>query len=177
MIRDSQANSAPQGPTPSVSLYRVQLLILMTSQTSTTMIWFMLAMIAYPEKQKKCQEELDRVIGSSRMPTFEDQDHLPYVNATVRELLRWRPAFPIGELLANLEVAYSVGNLNSCHKSTTLYDRGMYYLFSFVRYWRAWAHPTLFRMIGTKDSSFPKAHCVWPIFGTSFRIRNTMRKA
>ena len=57
----------------------------------------MLAMIAYPEKQKKCQEELDRVIGHARMPTFEDRNNLPYVNATVRELLRWRPAVPLGE--------------------------------------------------------------------------------
>jgi len=65
----------------------------------------MLAMIAHPDKQKKCQEELDRVIGSSRMPTFEDQDHLPYVNAAVRELLRWRPTFPFGEPLSNMVVA------------------------------------------------------------------------
>jgi len=85
----------------------------------------MLAMIAYPEKQKKCQEELDRVIGTSRMPTFEDQDHLPYVNATVRELLRWRPAFPLGEPLSSRKgVAYSVGD--SCHRNTTRYNRGMY---------------------------------------------------
>ena len=62
------------------------------------MIWFMLAMIAYPEKQKKCQEELERVIGRSRMPTLEDQDSLPYIRATVRELLRWRTVAPLGEL-------------------------------------------------------------------------------
>lgn len=88
----------------------------------------MLAMIAYPEKQNKCQEELDRVIGSSRMPTFEDQDHLPYVNATVRELLRWRPAFPVGEPLSSLG-DWSVPCLvwNSRHRSATRYDRGMYH--------------------------------------------------
>jgi len=61
------------------------------------MIWFMLAMIAYPEKQKKCQEELDRVIGQSRMATHEDQDSLPYIRATVQELLRWRTVSPLGE--------------------------------------------------------------------------------
>ena len=61
------------------------------------MAWFMLAMIAYPEKQRKCQEELERVVGRSRMPTLEDQNSLPYISATVRELLRWRPVAPLGE--------------------------------------------------------------------------------
>jgi cytochrome P450 len=61
------------------------------------MEWLMLAMIAHPEKQKKCQEELDAVVGRSRVPTFKDFDNLPYVRATVREILRWRPTFPFGE--------------------------------------------------------------------------------
>lgn len=64
--------------------------------TIITLIWFMLAMIAYPEKQKKCQYELDAVVGRSRMPTFKDQDSLPYLQATVRETLRWRPFSPLG---------------------------------------------------------------------------------
>ena len=57
----------------------------------------MLAMIAHPDKQRKCQEELDAVVGRSRMPTFADRDSLPYICAAVREALRWRPATPVGE--------------------------------------------------------------------------------
>ena len=57
----------------------------------------MLAMIAYPEKQRKCQEELDTVIGRSRMPTFADSDNLPYLHATLREVLRWRSVGPVGK--------------------------------------------------------------------------------
>jgi cytochrome P450 len=60
------------------------------------MRWFMLAMITYPEKQKKCQDELDMIVGRSRMPTFNDFNNLPYMQATVREILRWRAAAPIG---------------------------------------------------------------------------------
>ena len=63
------------------------------------MTWFMLAMIAYPEKQQKCQEELDRVVGRSRMPTFLDRNNLVYVRATVREILRWRTVTPVGETI------------------------------------------------------------------------------
>lgn len=51
------------------------------------MTCFMLAMIAYPDKQRKCQEERERIIGRSRMPTLTDQNSLPYTHATVRELL------------------------------------------------------------------------------------------
>ena len=66
------------------------------------MSWFMLGMIAYPEVQKKCQEELDRVIGRSRVPTLADRDSLPYIRATLREALRWRPVSPLGESLENM---------------------------------------------------------------------------
>uniref|UniRef100_A0A0W0FMR7 Cytochrome p450 n=1 Tax=Moniliophthora roreri TaxID=221103 RepID=A0A0W0FMR7_MONRR len=43
------------------------------AETSATAVdWFMLAMIAYPEVQPKCYQELDTVIGCSRMPRFAD---------------------------------------------------------------------------------------------------------
>lgn len=47
-------------------------------------------MVAHPHVQKKAQEELDRVIGRTRMPEFADQEDLVYCNAVVREILRWR---------------------------------------------------------------------------------------
>lgn len=65
-------------------------------QAAAVMEWALLALVAYPDKQKKCQEELDAVIGRSRMPAFEDRDNLPYLKATVREVLRWRSAVAIG---------------------------------------------------------------------------------
>lgn len=65
-------------------------------QNTEALLWLFLAMIAYPDKQRKCQEELDAVVGQSRMPTFEDKDSLPYIKATVRELLRWRAISPLG---------------------------------------------------------------------------------
>ena len=68
-------------------------------QSINTMTWFMLGMAAYPEVQKKCQEELDRVIGRSRMPTLADRGSLPYMCATSRETLRWRAVAPLGESL------------------------------------------------------------------------------
>ncbi|KAJ7834049.1 cytochrome P450 [Mycena olivaceomarginata] len=54
-----------------------------------------LALVAFPEVQKKAQAELDRVVGTDRMPRFEDLDQLPYIKAIVNEVHRWRPNAPI----------------------------------------------------------------------------------
>jgi hypothetical protein len=62
----------------------------------------MLAMVVYPEAQRKAQAELDSVVGRSRMPAFSDLEHLPVICATVREVLRWWPPDPIGRLLKML---------------------------------------------------------------------------
>ena len=53
-------------------------------------------MVAIPEVQRQAQAELDAVVGRARLPTFADAPRLPYVRAIIREVLRWRPAFPIG---------------------------------------------------------------------------------
>ncbi|KAI9444593.1 cytochrome P450 [Lactarius indigo] len=62
--------------------------------TSLTMNWWALAMIAHPEVQKRAHIELDTVVGRSRTPTFSDAPNLPYIQAIIKEALRWRPALP-----------------------------------------------------------------------------------
>ena len=59
--------------------------------TAAAMMSFLLAMVLHPEALQKLQEELDRVVGSNRLPEFEDLPNLPLVRATVKEVLRWRP--------------------------------------------------------------------------------------
>jgi len=44
-------------------------------------------MILYPDTAIKAQKEIDEVIGSERLPTFDDRLHLPYVNAFVKEVM------------------------------------------------------------------------------------------
>ncbi len=57
---------------------------------------FFFAMALYPEVQKKAQLELDSVVGSERLPEFSDRPSLSYLNALVKELLRWHPALSVG---------------------------------------------------------------------------------
>ena len=54
-------------------------------------------MMMYPEARRKAQAEIDRVIGGDRLPTMADQPSLPYVDALVKEVLRWNPVVPLGE--------------------------------------------------------------------------------
>ncbi|KAF9477126.1 cytochrome P450 [Pholiota conissans] len=49
-----------------------------------------------PDIQKKGQEEIDRVIGTERLPDFSDRASLPYTDALYRELLRFYPPTPMG---------------------------------------------------------------------------------
>jgi len=57
---------------------------------------FFLAMMVFPGIQKKAQEELDRVIGSDRLPVSKDRDKLPYIMAVMKETHRWHPVTPMG---------------------------------------------------------------------------------
>ncbi|PPJ52394.1 hypothetical protein CBER1_09786 [Cercospora berteroae] len=62
---------------------------------STTALFFM-AMMLHPEVQHKAREEIDRVVGSERLPEMGDRARLPYIEAVVKECLRWRPVLPAG---------------------------------------------------------------------------------
>ncbi|PBK94480.1 cytochrome P450 [Armillaria gallica] len=57
--------------------------------SSATMSWWTLAMVVYPETQKRAQAELDAVVGRDRLPSFADYEHLPYIRAMIKEILRW----------------------------------------------------------------------------------------
>ena len=47
-----------------------------------------LAMVLYPDVQRKAQEEIDKVVGKDTLPTFDDMESLPYVKAVCTEALR-----------------------------------------------------------------------------------------
>ncbi|KZS91084.1 cytochrome P450 [Sistotremastrum niveocremeum HHB9708] len=59
---------------------------------------FFLAMASFPEIQKRAQSELDRVLLGERLPTLQDRQDgtLPYIDALVKEVIRWAPVGPVG---------------------------------------------------------------------------------
>ncbi|KAI0081468.1 cytochrome P450 [Panus rudis PR-1116 ss-1] len=64
------------------------------SSTSTLQVFF-LAMAMYPEAQKRAQKHVDAVLGQERLALPEDRPSLPYVDALIREVLRWKPSVPL----------------------------------------------------------------------------------
>ena len=56
-------------------------------------------MALYPEVQRKAQAEIDQVVGNLRLPNFSDQVALPYVQAVLKEVLRWHPVTPLSVYL------------------------------------------------------------------------------
>ncbi|KAG1846164.1 cytochrome P450 [Suillus tomentosus] len=64
--------------------------------TSAFLMVFVLAMVLYPDVQKRARAEIDSVVGRDRLPTFEDRASLPYIEAVVRETFRWQPVTPLG---------------------------------------------------------------------------------
>ncbi|ELU36342.1 cytochrome P450 domain-containing protein [Rhizoctonia solani AG-1 IA] len=66
------------------------------SKSTMALVWFILAMVLYPEVQAKVQQEIDAITGSNRLPTYADRSKLPYLERVLLEVLRWRPAVPLG---------------------------------------------------------------------------------
>jgi len=74
---------------------RAVFIMIIILQVHSSLHIFVLAMVLYPEAQRKAQAELDSLIGLNRLPNFEDRKRLPYVNALCNEVLRWHPAVPL----------------------------------------------------------------------------------
>ncbi|XP_019865636.1 probable cytochrome P450 304a1 [Aethina tumida] len=53
-------------------------------------------LINNPGVQVKMQEEIDRVVGRSRLPTLDDRPKMPYIEATIRESMRYVSLNPLG---------------------------------------------------------------------------------
>ncbi|KAK0462940.1 cytochrome P450 [Desarmillaria tabescens] len=65
--------------------------------TVSTLCSFILAMVLYPEVQKKGQTAVDEATGPGRLPDFSDCKSLPYLQAIVNEVLRWAPVSAFSE--------------------------------------------------------------------------------
>ncbi|KAL9567619.1 hypothetical protein ACKAV7_008191 [Fusarium commune] len=64
--------------------------------TANQILTLILALAKYPQFQEKARVEIDAVCGTERAPVFSDFQKMPYVNAIVKEGLRWRPTSDLG---------------------------------------------------------------------------------
>ena len=54
-------------------------------------------MVLHPDIQRRAQEEIDKVVGTERLPQMGDRASLPYVEAVILEVLRLRPPVSMSE--------------------------------------------------------------------------------
>ncbi|PPQ74562.1 hypothetical protein CVT24_004354 [Panaeolus cyanescens] len=64
-----------------------------TSSVLANAIW---AFVNHPEAVKRAQQEIDHVLGRGDLPTFDDEDILPYTSSLIKETKRWQTPFPLG---------------------------------------------------------------------------------
>ncbi|KAK7015191.1 hypothetical protein VNI00_019160 [Paramarasmius palmivorus] len=66
------------------------------ADTTVSVVYcYFLACCLFPEVQAKAQAEIEAVVGNDRLPSFQDQKSLPYIDALVKELYRWLPIVPL----------------------------------------------------------------------------------
>nr|AKJ26120.1 CYP1 [Gentiana rigescens] len=63
--------------------------------TSISIEWGFAELLRNPHAFNKVREEIDRVVGLSRMVEESDMEKLPYLQAVVKETLRLHPALPL----------------------------------------------------------------------------------
>ena len=51
-------------------------------------------MSLYPEIQEKAHAQLNAVVGPNRLPEIHDRESLPYVDAILKETMRWHVILP-----------------------------------------------------------------------------------
>ena len=61
----------------------------------SAVLTFFFAMLLHPEIQRSAQAEIDEVLGSQCLPKLADRRRLPYIDALIKEILRWGTVSPM----------------------------------------------------------------------------------
>ncbi|CZT07896.1 related to cytochrome P450 CYP2 subfamily [Rhynchosporium agropyri] len=64
--------------------------------TASTLHFVVLGLLTQPDMQKLAQAELDAIVGNDRSLTYADQAEVPFIDAIIKEVLRWRPSAVFG---------------------------------------------------------------------------------
>ncbi|XP_071808271.1 steroid 17-alpha-hydroxylase/17,20 lyase-like [Asterias amurensis] len=67
-----------------------------TETTTLSLHWAVAALAENPKIQERIAQEIDDVIGRDRLPSLDDKGNLPYVEATLLEILRFGSVAPLG---------------------------------------------------------------------------------
>ncbi|KAH7445993.1 hypothetical protein KP509_01G031700 [Ceratopteris richardii] len=65
-----------------------------TDTSAITVEWALAELISHPSKMKRVQDEIDEVVGNSRLVEPEDVQNMPYFQAVIKETMRLHPLLP-----------------------------------------------------------------------------------
>ncbi|KAG1880246.1 cytochrome P450 [Suillus tomentosus] len=65
-------------------------------QSAAALQIFLLTMVLYPDIQARARAEIDQAVKHDKMPCLDDRASMPYLDAILREVLRWYPVVPLG---------------------------------------------------------------------------------
>ncbi|KAH8959956.1 hypothetical protein BDL97_06G104900 [Sphagnum fallax] len=63
--------------------------------SSVTLEWVMAELLRHPDIMQRAQKELDTIVGTNRLVTESDLQHLPYLQAILKETFRIHPPAPL----------------------------------------------------------------------------------
>ena len=67
------------------------------NKSYSVLMTIFLMMVVNPAVQEKAQAQIDAVVGNHRLPTMNDRPLLPFLDAIIRETLRYSPIVPLCE--------------------------------------------------------------------------------
>jgi Cytochrome P450 len=92
---------------------------LTTFKTAATVMLLVLYLMQNQEVQRKAQEEIERIVGKHRLPSWNDIPKLRYTNLVLQETYRINPLSPLG--IPHASIADDVYNGMFIPKGTIVY--------------------------------------------------------
>ena len=69
-----------------------------TETVKTTIEWALLIIAGHQEIQSKVQSEIDRVCGGQQLPSWSHRNDMPFTQAVINEIFRWKTISPLNLL-------------------------------------------------------------------------------
>ncbi|KAG7513146.1 steroid 17-alpha-hydroxylase/17,20 lyase [Solea senegalensis] len=135
--------------------------------TTTVLKWAIIYLIHHPQVQRRIQEELDSKVGCGKSPQLCDRGSLPYLEATIREVLRIRPVAPL--LIPHVALSdTSIGDFTVRKGSRVIIN-----LWSLHHDEKEWENPELFdpgRFLNSEGTGVTLPSSSYLPFGAGVRV-------